>query len=243
MTTALLLAIFGLAYAAEPEPTVQELLAGTDDLTRGAQSTALVQMQVKTARYERTVVLRAWSKGIDRTLLRILEPARDAGVATLKVGNDLWNYLPKTDRTVRVPGAMMSGSWMGSHVTNDDLVRDSRLSEHYSYTVTTRPQGDSGQWTIELVPKPEAPVVWGKVIAEIGADRLPISTRFFDGRGQLVRTMRWSDVQELGGRRMPTRFRVEPADKPGEFTEVTYRELDFDTPVPDATFSLQALKR
>lgn len=243
MLSPFLVLLCGITHAAEPEPTVEELLRGTDDLTRGAQSTARVQMQVKTARYERTVVFQGWSKGTDRTLLRILQPARDAGVATLKVGDSLWNYLPKTDRTVRVPGAMMSGSWMGSHVTNDDLVRDSRLSEHYSYTVTGRPQEGRGSWTIELVPKPDAPVVWGKVIAEIGADRLPISTRFFDGRGALVRTMRWSDVQEIGGRRIPTRFRVEPADKPGEFTEVTYLELDFDTPVPDATFSLQALKR
>ena len=160
MTAILLLTLFGIAHPAEPEPTVEELLEGTDDLTRGAQSTAKVQMYVKTDRYERTVVMQAWSKGTDRTLIRILEPARDAGVATLKVGDDLWNYLPKTDRTVRVPGAMMSGSWMGSHVSNDDLVRDSRLSEHYSYTVTSRPKDGEGSWTIELVPKADAPVVW-----------------------------------------------------------------------------------
>jgi hypothetical protein len=232
-----------IAHASPDEPTVEELLSGTDDLLRGAQSTARIEMQVKTARYERTVVMDAWSKGTDRTLIRIVSPARDAGVATLKVDKDLWNYLPKTDRTVRVPSGMMSGSWMGSHVTNDDLVRDSRLSEHYSYTVTSRPADGAGEWTIDLVPKPDAPVVWGKVTAQIGADRLPVSMRFFDDRGGLVRTMSWTDVRQVGERRMPTRFRVQPADKPDEFTEVRYVSLDFDTVVPDATVSLQALKR
>lgn len=241
MIVSLLLAL--TAFAAPDDPTVEELLAGADDLTRGTQSTARIEMQVKTARYERTVVLDAWSKGTDRTLVRIVSPAREAGVATLKVGNDLWNYLPKTDRTVRVPAGMMSGSWMGSHVTNDDLVRDSRLSEHFTWTVEQRPQDGVGTWIIDLVPKPDAPVVWGRVRAEIGADRLPVAMRYFDDRGALVRTMRWSDVQQVGDRRIPSRFRVEPAATPDEFTEVRYTSLDFDTPVPDETFSLQALKR
>jgi hypothetical protein len=243
MIASTFLVLANLALAAPEDPTVEELLEGTDDLTRGAHSTARIQMQVKTQRYERTVVMQAWSRGTDHTLIRILSPARDAGVATLKVKDSLWNYLPKTDRTVRIPAGMMSGSWMGSHVTNDDLVRDSRLSEHYTYTVTTRPHDGVGVWTIDLVPKPEAPVVWGKVTAVIGADKLPEQMRFYDGRDTLVRTMTWSDVQQIGDRRIPTTFRVQPSDKPEEYTEVRYLELDFDTPVPESTFSLQALKR
>lgn len=232
-----------LSWASEPEPTVEELLRGTDDLTRGAQSSGRAEMHVKTRRYERTVVMDMWSKGTDRTLVRIVSPARDAGIATLKVEDNLWNYLPKTDRTVRVPAGMMSGSWMGSHVTNDDLVHDSRLSEDYTYRVEERPEGEQGRWVIELTPTESAAVVWGRVVAQIGADRLPQEIRYYDSRDALVRTMTWSDVQEFGNRRIPSRFRVQPADQPQEFTEFRYVKLDFDTPVPDSTFSLQSLKR
>ncbi|TVQ92106.1 MAG: outer membrane lipoprotein-sorting protein [Deltaproteobacteria bacterium] len=235
--------VLALGMASEPEPTVEELLRGTDDLTRGSQSTGRAEMHVKTRRYERTVVMDMWSKGTDRTLVRIVSPARDAGITTLKVEDNLWNYLPRTDRTVRVPAGMMSGSWMGSHVTNDDLVNDSRLSEDYTYTVKERPEGDDGRWVIELSPTESAAVVWGKVVATLGADRLPREIRYYDGRDALVRTMTWSDVKDFGDRRIPSRFRVQPADQPEEFTEFRYLKLDFETPVPDRTFSLQSLKR
>ena len=54
-------------------------------------------------------------------------------MATLKVKDKLWNYLPNTDRTMRVPSAMMSGAYMGSHITNDDLVQGTRLSDDYLF--------------------------------------------------------------------------------------------------------------
>src|SRR5690606_25106037 len=100
-------------------------------------------------------------------------------------------------------------------------------------TVTERPSGGAGQWVIELVPKPTAAVVWGKVIVTIGADELPRETRFLDEKGEVVRTMTFSDVKEMGGRTLPTRFRVVPGDKPGEYTEMIYEDIQFDAKVPD----------
>lgn len=231
-----------LGGAASAEDEVERLLRASDDLARGSSSIAVMEMQVKTAQYERTMKMQAWSKGTDRTLVRLLEPAKDAGVSTLKVGENLWNYLPKVDRTMKVPAGMMSGAWMGSHFTNDDLVRESRLSEDFTWTVDERPAGGKGQWVITLVPRPDAPVVWGKVVARIGADELPIDTLYYDEKGALVRTMRFEDVKEFDGRRIPARFRLEPADKSGEFTEMRYLSLDVDADVADALFTLQALK-
>jgi len=231
------------ALAQETEADIEKLLRGTDDVARGQSSIATMQMHVKTRRYERTMKMKAWAQGSEKSLIRILSPAKDAGVTTLKVGENLWNYLPKVDRTMKIPSGMMSGSWMGSHLSNDDLVRESRLSEDYSWTVDERPQGDSGQWRITLVPKPDAPVVWGKVVATIGADELPRSIEYFDEKGELVRTMTWSDVKEVDGRTLPTRMRIQPADAPDEFTELTYADIDFNADIPESMFSLQALKR
>jgi outer membrane lipoprotein-sorting protein len=239
--TALLLAWSAASHAADP--TVEELLVGTDDLTRGTSSQAVMVMQVKTDRYERTVKMQAWSQGTDRSLIQILEPAKEAGISTLKVGDNIWNYLPKVDRTMKVPAGMMSGSWMGSHISNDDLVKESRLSEDFDYQITERPTGDTGRWVIELVPKADAAVVWGKIVATIGADRLPQEIAYYDEDGVLVRTMTYSDVREIGGRTIPTRFTVTPADKPGEYTAISYESLSFDVEIPESTFSLQALRR
>ncbi len=239
------LALLGLllsstAFAADP--TIDELLNAADDIQRGESSHATVTMQVKTDRYERTMKMESWAKGTEQTLIRILEPAKDAGVATLKVDDNIWNYLPKVDRTMKVPAGMMGGSWMGSHFTNDDLVKESRMSEDFDGVITGRPE-QGGAWVIELTPKPNAPVVWGKVVVRINPDKIPTKIEYFDEKGALVRTMLFEDIREMDGRKVPATMTLQPADKPDEFTRFTYVDIDFDTDIPDSTFSLQALKR
>jgi hypothetical protein len=162
----------------------------------------------------------------------------------LKVENDIWNYLPKVDRTIKVPASMMSGAWMGSHFTNDDLVKHSRFDTDYDCTFSAKPEGREGHYLIDCIPKPDAPVVWGRVGIKIrGSDELVEEVAYFDEEDQLVRTFSYEDIGELGGRRLPRRIRVIPADKPGEFTEVVYEELTFDVVLSERTFTLQALRR
>lgn len=241
---ALLLLGLGLgASAAAADPTAAELLNRVDDFARGDSSHAVMRMTVKTKRYERSMEMEAWSKGTERSLIRILSPAKDKGVATLKVDDNIWNYLPKVDRTMKVPAGMMSGSWMGSHISNDDLVKDNRLSEDFTYQITQKPGGDQGHWEVEAVPKPDAAIVWGKVVASVHPDLQPRDVRYYDEDGVLVRTMSFHDVQEFDGVRLPARMRVEPAEDPGEYTEITYTSLDFDVALDDAAFGLQALRK
>lgn len=234
-----------MALAMGAEPTVEELLEATDDAARGEESVAVVSMQVKTDRYERSMKMKAWSKGTEHSLIRILEPAKDAGVSTLKVEDNLWNYLPKVDRTMKIPAGMMSGSWMGSHFSNDDLVRESRLSEDFTFEISKKPadEGSNGNYHITCTPKPDAPVVWGKVVVEVEPRKVPVKVDYYDEKGELVRTMTYTDVQEVDGRLSPMTMTLTPHDKPGEFTRMTFSELDFDVDLDDGMFSLQSLKQ
>jgi outer membrane lipoprotein-sorting protein len=227
------------------EVTIEELLNATDDVTRGESSVATITMNVKTSRYERSVTMKAWSKGTEKSLIQILEPAKEKGTSTLKVEDNIWNYLPKVDRTIKVPASMMSGSWMGSHFSNDDLVKENRLAEEFTGEITQRPEeGDAeGIYKIELTPKPDAAVVWGKVLVQVRADRIPVDIQYYDEKGELVRTMTFDDVRDIDGHMVPARMKVLPADKPDEYTEIVYQELQFDVDIPDSTFSLQALRK
>lgn len=233
------------AWAAEEEPTIEELLVAADDAQRGESSEAIMRMEVKTSRYSRTMKMKAVSKGTENSLVTILEPAKDAGVSTLKVGENLWNYLPKVDRTMKVPAGMMSGSWMGSHFSNDDLVKENRLSEQFDAKFLEKPTEEKPEqsYVIELIPKKDAAVVWGKVIAQISTDKLPEKFTYYDEKGNLVRTMSFGDVQEIGDRKVPMEMTLTPEDKPGEFTKVQYEKLDFGVELSDRTFTLQSLKR
>jgi hypothetical protein len=227
---------------------VEALLDGTDDLNRGASSHSVMTMRVKTKRYDREMKIEAWTQGKDRSLLKVLSPKRDAGVATLKVDDEAWNYLPKIDRTLKISASAMGGAWMGSHLTNDDLVRNSRMRDDYTWILLTRPQLSAqggppeGAYHIELTPKPDAAVVWGKVSVHINAKKLPIKVEYWNERGVLKRTMTFLDYRETSGRSVPMRMRITPS-KVDEFTEVIYNTLDFGVSLSPRTFSLQALKR
>ncbi|MDH4248629.1 MAG: outer membrane lipoprotein-sorting protein, partial [Deltaproteobacteria bacterium] len=108
-------------WGAEP-PTAAELMRRMDELWRGDASHARMTMQVRTRNYTRSMTLESWSRGKEHSLIRILSPKKDEGIATLKVSDNIWNYLPNINRVTKVPASMMGGAWMGSHFTNDDLV-------------------------------------------------------------------------------------------------------------------------
>ncbi len=246
-----LIALLALCFVApaaaqdDDKPTLEELLNGVDDVQRGESSHARVKMHVKTKRWERTLVMDSWSQGEDKSLIKIVSPAKEAGTATLMVDDNIWNYLPKVDRTMKVPASMMSGAWMGSHFTNNDLVRSSRFVDDFTFELKQEPDdAGNGHWVIECIPKEDAPVVWGKVVVRVrGSDRIPDEITYWDEDGELVRTMSFLDIQDVSGRKVPMRMRLIPADEPDEFTEVTYEKLEFDPDLPASTFTLQSLRQ
>ncbi len=224
-------------------PTAAELLDRTDDLQRGSSSHGTLTMNVVTSRWTRSLTMEMWTQGEERSLVVIRAPAKEAGMATLKVDDNIWNYLPKVDRTMKVPASMMSGSWMGSHFSNDDLVKESRMADDYTFAFTSTPEDGGGRYVIECTPRPDAPVVWGKVVVVIdGATELPTEITYWDESGRLRRTMTFDDVKDLGGRSIPARMKLVPADEPDEYTEIVYEDLEFDIPIPPETFTLQALR-
>ena len=247
----LLLALAGttveLAVAAPAGAQVDAhaIVDRVDRLLRGDSSRGVAAMEVVTENWERRMTMEIWSLGTDYSLVRLLEPQREAGTATLKAAEDIWNYLPKVDRTIKVPASMMGGSWMGSHFTNDDLVKDSRLVEDYDIELMF--DGDDldgvAVWDFRLTPKPEVPVVWGYIEYRIRqSDDMPIWARFFDEDGELARTVEHRDYSEFSGRIVPGVMDMYPADKPDERTTIRYEELEFDIDVDPSFFSLRMLQ-
>lgn len=241
----LLTPVSSWAETSTEKERISEILATVDDLWRGKSSYAVTTMRVKTEHYTRTMRLEGWSKGKEKTLFKVLEPLREKGTVTLKSGNHIYTYLPKTDRTIRLTSGMMMGAWMGSHLTNDDLVKEARLEVDYDASISF--EGERvGQEVIEftLTPKPDAPVVWGKLTLTILADSyIPVVELYYDEDMQLARTFTFTDMKMLGGRKRPAVLRVVPADKPDEYTEFVYETLELDVEVSDRLFSKSSLKR
>ena len=223
----------------------KEILREVDDMWRGASSHTILTMQVKTSHYARNMRLEGWSKGKEKTLVRILTPLKEKGTATLKSGSNIYTYLPRTDRTIRLTSGMMMGSWMGSHFTNDDLVKESRMEEDYDPTVSFEGRRDNQDiMEFTLIPKPDAPVVWGKVVLSALTDGyLPLIQYYYDEDMNIARTITFNKVKQMAGRLRPTVMRVVPEDKPNEYTELVYEKIEMDIKLSDAFFSLSHLKR
>jgi Outer membrane lipoprotein-sorting protein len=225
--------------------TPKEIVDRVDRMLRGNSSQGQVTMDVVTPHYSRSITMRIWSLGTKYTLVRVTAPPKDAGTATLKVGNDLWNYLPHVDRTIRLPASLMGASWMGSDFTNDDLVKESRIVDDYDIAISFNGvRGGHKVWEFTLTPKPDAAVVWGRIVEEIRQDDLmPDWGRYYDDRGALVRTMTFSDFTVMGGRLVPATMEVRPADKADQHTVLHYQSLRFDIDLTPAFFSLQQLRK
>jgi len=239
--TLLLTASPGVIRAQDAKAVVDHV----DRLLRGQSSRGRMTMKIVTRQWSRSLDLAMWSLGTEYALVRVDAPAREAGTATLKVDNDVWNYLPRVDRTIKIPASLMQGSWMGSHFTNDDLVKESRLVKDYDIATSFDGERDGTRiWEFTLTPRPEAPVVWGKILMEVRrADTLPIRSRYYDDAGRLVRAMTFDDYQRMGGRVVPARLTVQPTDKPDEHTIVEYHDLAFDVGLKPDFFSLRNLRR
>ena len=223
----------------------KDILREIEDMWRGTSSHSVLTMQVRTAHYTRDMRMEGWSKGKDKTLVRILSPLKDKDTATLKSGNDIYSYLPKTDRTVKLTSGMMMGSWMGSHFTNDDLVKESRMEEDYDPSISFEGKRE-GMDIIEftLIPKPDAAVVWGKIVAIVlDKDYMPLKYYYYDEEMNIARTMTFSRFEMLGGKIRPKVMRVVPADKPDEYTELVYEDLELNIGLEDQFFSISSLKR
>ncbi len=224
------------------------ILDTIDDMYRGESSKGKMTMQVKTEYWQRTLQIEIWSKGTTKSLMRILSPKKEKGTTTLRVDDNMWNYLPKVKRVMKVPTSMMGGSWMGSHFTNDDLVKESRMSLDYDFEVSPI---KNGRIDITCIPKPEAAVVWGKIIVQVethdaaqGAIQyLPLKIDYYDEDLTLMRTMSFHDYKKVNGRTIALRTRMQPHDTPEEFTEVIYSNIEFDIKLNDSLFSLRRLQR
>ncbi len=217
----------------------RDLVDRADRIMFAKTTAGKMTMTVKKPDQTQTMSMTFWSSGRENMLVRLTEPSRLKGMSTLKVSDNVWYYMPRTDRIVKVGSSMMGDSWMGSHFTNDDLVKETQLYLHYE--CQARADGKDSV-TVTLTPKPSAPVVWGKIVMKIRrADSVPESAQYFSDKGVLKRTMTFDRVQVMDGRTIPTRMTLTVAGK-NESTEVVYDKVRFDVVIPARLFTLSGLK-
>lgn len=222
----------------------RSIVQKADEKMRG--NTSQVEMTIRTVRptWSREMDIKAWIKGTDYSMILIRSPAKDKGVVFLKRKKEVWNWMPALERTIKLPPSMMSQSWMGTDFTNDDLVKESSVVNDYNHSIIGDTTIDNHNcYIIQMIPKPEAAVVWSKVIVWIDKkDYLELHTLFYDEDGRLINTMNAYDIKLMGGRLIPSHFEMIPADKKNQKTEMIYKNIQFNEPIEDNFFITEKMK-
>ena len=216
-----------------------------DAALKGKTEHGTASMTVRTAEWQRTVELTFWYDYPDKTFIRVTAPAKDAGTGTLRLGTNMWTYLPSVERVIKIPPSLMLQSWMGSDFTNDDLVKESSLPTDYTHRIDgdVTEDGDSC-YRLIATPKPNAPVVWGKLVLLVRkADFLPRREEFYDEQGTLEKTLYFDNIRRTGSRNYPMRWRMVSHAKPGHETTLTFSSMEFDRPIRADIFTRQNLER
>jgi len=241
--TLTLIALF--AWQSTLGQTAEEIIKKSEDLIKGKTCQGTFVMTVITPDYTRRMEMESWWVGNDKALILIKSPKKEAGNKSLKIKNEMWSYLKNTSTTIKLPPSMMLQSWNGSDFTNDDLVRESNLGEDYSQRIAGNADIDGERcWRIELVPKPTAPVVWGRLMYWVRqVDVLPAKVDYYDEKGRLMRSMVYTDFKMLGGRRLPSRWTMVNNVKQGHTTSFELVNVKFDVAISDKVFSFRELER
>ena len=223
----------------------KEIIQKTDEKRRGESATSNLTIQIVRPTWTREMNLKTWSRGTDYSLILVTSPARDKGTVFLKRDKEIWNWIPSIERSVKLPPSMMMQSWMGSDFTNDDLIKESSIVEDYTHTI----EGDStieGRrcWKILLIPKPDAPVVWGKIHTWVDqSEFFELRTEMYDEDGYLVNEVKFKDIKLLDDRLLPSIMEYIPAEKEGHKTVIQYHEVNYGAAVTENFFSIQNMKR
>ncbi len=223
------------------EKKARELIQQIDDIYRSTASRATMTMRVKTPNYERSITMESYTVGEDKMLIRILAPKKERGISTLKLEKEMWNFFPKINKTIKVPPSMMMGSWMGSDFTNDDLVKETSLTDDYALSLN-----ESGDvYVITLMPRSQTVTVWDKIIIKIDKENYtPIEQAFYDEKNRKVRVMSYREPKQFGNVVLPSVLEMVPLNKSGHKTLVVYDKLELNAEgVEEDLFTLRSLKR
>lgn len=221
-----------------------EIVRKADKMMRGEKSSySEMTMRIVRPKWERSLSFKSWSKGTELSLVYITSPAKEKGQAFLKVKREMWSWNPTINRTVKLPPSMLSQGWMGSDFTNDDLLNQRSIVVDYNHTISGEVQLDGWDcWRITLTPKPDAPVVWGKVILWITKKHhLILKSEYYDEEQILAKTELARGIKDIDGRTLPTIYELIPAEEPGNRTVVELNAIKFNININDSFFSLRNL--
>ena len=240
---ALVLLSINIIQAHAQDLSAEAIIKAAIDHERDISSYSLITMTIHRPDWERSMTMRSWTKGMKKSLVRVVEPKKDEGSANLLLGESMWSYTPKINRVIKLPSSMMNQSWMGSDFTNNDLAKADDIVDQYTHTIkSVQQQNGKKVYIIESIPKDEAPIVWGKEIIQVREDYIMLEHEFYDQDGKLVKKLVTSNIKNMGDKVVASDLKMIKMERPDEWTRVVIKDAKFGINLPDQVFTLSNLR-
>ena len=244
MRNLLIIFLLFLIFTSQAQDANQ-ILKTSEEKIKGIKS-SYQEMMIKIVRpkWSKEMTIKGWSIGEDYFASVVLSPVKEKGTVFLKRENEVWNYIPSIERTIKLPPSMMMQNWMGTDFTNDDLVQRSSITDDYTNTIIGNEIIDGLDcWIIELVPNNDAVVIWGKLIMWIDKkDFMQLKTQFFDEYDEMVNIMTSKSIKNFGGKNLPAVIEFIPLDKEGNKTIIERLVWNFDIDINERFFMPSYMK-
>ena len=228
-------------YATELDANA--IIKAAIDNFRGLSSYSEASMTIHRPDWERTVSMKVWTEGLDKSLVRITAPAKDKGSGTLLIDNNMWSYAPKINRVIKIPASMSQQSWMGSDFSNNDIARADDIIDQYTHTLLETKKTDKGTtYLIQSIPDEDAPVVWGKELLTIDQNHVLLKHEFYDQDNTLIKTLSTKNIKVIDGKHVAMIQRMQKSDKDNEWTQFQTSLVKFNVKMNKNTFTLLNLR-
>ncbi len=227
--------------------TAKEIIEKAEKSIRGNTLRAIYEITIKSRRFTRTMIMESFEDKKNKKSFGIIKaPAKDAGNRFLLIDKNMWHYVPDIQQTVKVSPSMMLDSWMGSDFSNDDIVKESSIVEDYTHAYIGEEIVDGHKcYKVEMKPKPDAAVVWGKIIYFArDPDCLPVREEFYNEHNVLKKIMTCGKFKKMHDRIIPTIYdmRTISKKKKDQYTLMKIKKIRFNIPINKKVFTKQNLK-
>jgi outer membrane lipoprotein-sorting protein len=236
----------GLPVKIIAQQDATDIIKKADEKMRGKTNTSKMRMEIIRPTWKRTIAMKSWGHGLDYSMTYITAPAKEKGQVFMKRKTEMWNWVPSIGRMIKIPSSMMSQGWMGSDYTNDDILKESSIVYDYNHTIVGEEKVEGfDTYKIEMIPKEDAAVIWGKIYKWITKDGeyIQIKSEYYDEDGELVKSDHGYNFKKMDGRLIPSRIEIIPADEEGKKTVLYIEDIKFDVDLPVSFFSQQQMKR
>jgi outer membrane lipoprotein-sorting protein len=177
-----------------------------------------------------------YSKGQDKSLMKIVAPARDKGKKILLNGDNLWMYMPDVSRPIRLSRKQ---AFMGSTFSNEDLA-DSGWADNYSAEITQQ----KGDMILLALSAKKNDVAYAKIEMWIDdTTKVPTEAVYFGLSGKAIKKMIFSNPQTIAGLLRPLDMKMEDLLEEGAYTEVKMLKMEELQSVPDYMFDQTQMGR